>query len=198
VIVVFAVVFSSRQLTPAYVPDEFLDEGWSENLVERDSGSQFLGLESWYSITYKIDGNYPASLTVTTFKTLVMMNENELRDKTIETIEKALERGIAIDKITELTGERVLKNEHKTMYIIYDGNDTSKDPSEKIKIIGEVWNCGTSGTSIICIGVAQITDNLHNNMELNTTYWGKIVRDENGVINDFIGEDGLIYNVICH
>jgi len=198
VVVVFAVVFSGRQLMSAYVPDEFLDEGWSENLVERDSGSQFLGLESWYSITYKIDGNYPASLTVTTFKTLVMMNENELRDKTIETIEKALERGIAIDTITEFTGERVLKNEHKTMYIIYDGNDTSKDPSEKIKIIGEVWNCGASGTSIICIGVAQITDNLHNNMELNTTYWGKIVRDENGVIDDFIGEDGLIYNVICH
>lgn len=198
IVVVFAVVFGSSQLTPAYIPDNFLGEGWSENIGERDSGSQFLGLEKWCSITYMIGEKYPAYLTVTTIKTLIMMNENELRDKTIETIEKALQQGIAIDNNTKVTGERVLKNRHKTMYIIYDGNDTSKDPSEKIKIIGEIWNCGASGTSIICIGVAQITDNAHNNSEINTVYWKKIVRDENGVIDDFVGDDGLIYNVICH
>lgn len=198
IVVVFAVVFGSSQFTPAYIPDDFLGGIWVESLADRDSGSQLFGLERWCSLTYKIDGSYPAYLTVTTFKTLVMMNKNELRDKTMATIEKALQQGIAIDNSTEVTGERVLKSNHRTMYIIYDGNDTSKDPSEKIKIIGEVWNCGTSGTSIICIGVAQVTDNAHNNSEVNNTYWNKIVRDENGFIDGFVGEDGLIYNVRCH
>jgi hypothetical protein len=86
------------------------------------------------------------------------------------------------------------------MYTIYEGNDTSKDPYEKIKIIGESWSCGTSGTSIIIIGVAQISDNLNNNTEINTTHWAKIVKDEEGTfgLEEFIGEDGLIYNIICH
>ena len=105
-----------------------------------------------------------------------------------------------MDKTTEISGERMLKNEHNTMYIVFDGNDTSKNPSEKIKIIVEVWRCKTSGTSVICIGFAQITDNLHGNSELNIDHWKKIVRDGVGTFGtgDFLGEDGLIYNVFCH
>jgi len=199
IIVVFAVILSTRQLTPAYVPDDVLiNDGWAENLTSRDEGSHLLGLEKWCSLTYDVEGRYPAYLTVTTYKTLLMMDENELMDKTTETIKKALQHGIAIDNSSESTKERVLKNEHKTTYIIYSGNDTTKDPHEKIKIIGEAWNCGTSGTSIICIGLAQITDYAHNNPNENTTQWEKIVRDRNGMIDDFAGEDGLIYNVICH
>ena len=197
VIVVFAVVFGTSKLTHAYVPDDFLDGGWSENLTARTDGSQLLGLEKWYSLTYEIEGRYPAYLTVTTFKTLMMMNEKELRDKTTNTIEKALHRGIIIDN-SEITGERILaENKHKTIYIMYDGNDTTKNPAEKIKIIGEVWNCETSGTSIICIGVAQITDHAHNNSTVNTTQWAKIIRDKDG-LRGFAGMDGLIYNVVCH
>jgi len=197
-IVVYAVVFSGRELTPAYVPDDFLDDGWSENLLERDSGSSFFGLESWYSIVYKVDGLHPASFTISSYKTLFMMNEDDLCDKTTEAIVEASRHGILVDNSSELSGERFLKNGHKTMYILYDGNDTSKDPVECIKVIGEVWNCGVSGKSIICIGIAQVTDNLHNNTAVNTTSWSKIVGDENGEINGFIDEYGLIYKVICH
>lgn len=200
IVVIFAVVFSNNQFTSAYVPDGSLGDEWGEDLGKRDSSSQFFGLEKFSSLTYKIDGNYPAYLTVITIKTLVMMSENELRDKTMEVIEQAFEDGITVDEDTEVSGERVLKNEHNTMYVIYDGNDTSKSPSEKIKIIGEVWNCGTSGTSIICIGLAQITDNAHNNSGVNISYWEKIVMDKAGTFGTggFQGVDGLVYNVICH
>ena len=199
-IVIFAVVFSSNQLNTAYIHHDFLGVDWCEDIGERDSGSQLLGLEKFSSLTYRIDGKYPAYLTIMTIKTLVMMSENELRDKTTESIERALEKGIVVDKTTEISGERMLKNEHNTMYVMYDGNDTSKNPPEKIKIIGEIWSCGTSGTSVICIGVAQITDNLHDNSEVNISHWEKIVRDEVGTFGtgDFQGEDGLMYNVICH
>jgi hypothetical protein len=199
VIVIFVFIIGSSQFTPAYIPDSFLESVWIESLEDRDSGSQLLGLSKWYSLTYKVDSEYPAYLTVATFKNLLMINEDELRDKTIETIEeKTLQQGLVIDTATKIVGERVLKNNHKTMYIIYNGNDTSKDPNEHFKIIGEVWNCGQSGVSIICIGFAQITDFAHNNSVENAFYWQEILRDENGTIENFIGEDGLIYNVICH
>ena len=198
IIIVFTVVFSGRNLTSAYVPNDFLDEDWGEDLFERDSGSSFFGLESWYSITYKFDGLYPASLTVSTYKTLFMMNEDELRDKTIETIWAASEQGIMVFNSTKISGERFLRNGHNSMYIVYDGEDASKDPVEQIKVVGEVWNCGVSGTSIICIGVAQVTDNLNDNTAVNTTSWEKIISGLNGEIEGFIGDGGLIYNVVCH
>ena len=200
IVIVFAVVFSNNEFTSAYVPDDSLGYEWNEDLVKRDGGSQFFGLEKFGSLTYKIDGNYPAYLMVITIKTLVLMSENELRDKTMELIGQAFEDGITVDEDTEISGERVLKNEHNTMYVIYDGNDTSENPPEKIKIIGEIWNCRLSGTSVICIGVAQITDNSHNNSEINAIHWEKIVKDKLGTFGTggFQGTDGLLYTVICH
>ena len=197
--IVLAVIFSGRDLTPAYIPSDYLVDNWIEDLSERSSGSQLLGLEKWSSFTYELEGSIPAYVSVTTFKTLFMMNEEQLRDKTVETIQNSIEQGIIIDENTKLSGERVLKNGHSTMYIVYQGNDTSKNPVEEIKIIGEVWNCGISGTSVICIGFAQITDYAHQNPDINTS-WSKIIKDESGTFgNDsFQGDNGLIYNVLCH
>jgi hypothetical protein len=126
-----------------------------------------------------------------------MMNEKDLRDKTMSTMEKAVAQGITIDNLSEITGERTLNNKHKTTYILYNGSDTTKNPPEKIKIIGEFWNCGASGTSVICIGFAQVTDYAHGNSTVNTTKWAKIIKDKNGLAG-FIGDDGLIFNVKCH
>lgn len=200
IIIIFAVLFSTNQLVSAYIEDSILGDVWSEDINERQGNSNLLGLEKWASFTYKNNNDtYPAYVTVTSMKTLFMMNENELLSKTIETINKASEAGVIIDENSENTGNRVLANGHKTFYIIYDGNDTSKNPQEKIKIIGETWNCGISGTSVICIGFAQITDNAHNNSETNLTYWSKIIRDDVGTFGvDYQKNDGLIFNVKCH
>ena len=125
------------------------------------------------------------------------MSENELIDQTLETIQKAAEQGVILDEDAKITGERTLNDGHKITYTIYDGNDTSMDPYERVKIIGESWNCGTSGTSVICIGFAQITDNLHDNSESNLTHWEKIVGSNAGFLG-FFSDNGLIYNVKCH
>jgi len=195
--VVIAVVFSSREIKAAYVPDGFLNNGWSENLNERESSSGLFGLEKWCSLTYRIGGAYPANFTVATFKPLIMMDENDLIAKAQETIQDASQQGIVVDNNTETSGWRILNNGHKTSYITYDGNDTSKTPYEEVMVIAEIWNCGNSGTSIICIGVAQITDYAHNVTSVNTSSWEKIVSDRGGVLG-FVGADGLIYNVVCH
>lgn len=193
---VLLVAFSGCvNISCSYIPDLVITDGWHENLALRNTGSQFLGLEKWCGSVYEINGKYPASLTVTTIKTLILTDEEELQKKTIETIEETFQDSIQLNESTKLTGERTLLKKHKTMYMIYDGIDINRN--EKIKIIGEVWNCGTSGTSIICIGIAYITNNGSPPIE-NTDNWQKIVMDPSGTIGNFTGEEGLIYNVHCH
>ena len=199
IIVFIAVVFSNVSFKPAYIGDEFLVGGWLESPVKRERGEGLLGLEKWSSYTYEIDDVYPASVTVTTIKTIIMMNEDELREKTLEAINNAEEQGILIEN-DSVVSWRVLKNGHKTTYMLYNGTNTSFDPPEKIKVIGEVWNCGISGTSIIVIGIAQITDYANGKTEVDTSNWEKIVSDKEGTfgISGYKNTDGLIYNIICH
>lgn len=198
VVIIFAVLFSTNQLFPTMIQDKILNP-WREDVNELQTSSNLFGLEKWSSRTYRnYNSTYPAYLTVTTMKTLFMINENDLLSKTEETIRKAASEGIVIDENSKVTGVRALANGHQTHYIIYDGNDTSKNPNESIKIIGEAWNCGVSGTSIICIGYAQITDNA-NNGSMDLSFWSKIVSDEVGTLGaDYINKDGLIFNVVCH
>jgi len=83
------------------------------------------------------------------------------------------------------------------MYVTYNASNIVNNISEKTMIIGESWNCGVSGTSVICIGVARVT----NNSKTNTSFWQEIVRDKQGSFGTeegFIGSNGLIYNVECH
>ena len=188
-VIIMTIFFSTNKLTKAFIEDNILDDSWYEDIDERREESQLWGLENWASFTYKNNDNlYPAYVTITSIKLIFMMNENDLLDRTEDTIKKTVEQGIYIDVETRITGEREIYEGHKTTFIIYDGNNTFKEPYERIKIIGETWNCGNSGTSIICIGVAQISDNADNNFEFNTTYWEKIISNQ----------DGLIFNVKCH
>jgi len=200
-VIFLVVIFYSSQLTPAIIPYKFLsDDNWSEDIEEFEKDEQLLS--SWYSFTYKnFNDNYPASVTVTSRKTLFMMSESELMDETINAIKDASEQGIIVDEATKISGKRViLDGEHETRYVVFNGTDNSSGVFEDIKVIGETWNCGVSGASIICIGVAQITDNLHDNPEIVTTHWAKIVRDKEGNfgIGEYIGTDGLLFNVKCH
>ena len=133
-----------------------------------------------------------------------MLSESDLLDKTIETIEQAMqEDDIVLSDSYEVSGYRVLVNEHKSLYTIYNGTFTKNNVTEKVMVIGENWNCGISGTSVICIGFAQISNNSDGKPE-NLSYWATLVKDEMGTFYgnygslDFIGVDGLIYNVGCH
>lgn len=199
-VVILTIFLSSNVLFSAKIDDDVLGFSWIEDIKERDGGEGFLGLEKWASFTYKNnDIYYPAYVTVSSFKTVFMMNEEELRNKMEETIKKSYEQGVSVDLQSKITGERVLDNGHKTLYIIYDGNYSYNGLNEKIKIIGETWNCGISGTSIICIGYAQITNNSHNELDMVLNYWIKILKDKNGTFGlDYKGNDGLIFNVKCH
>lgn len=199
---ILTIIFTTGDFTKAYAKDSTLVGGWTENPTERETTEKYLGLVQTNTYTYEIDQtktNYPASLTVTTIKTPVMMTEKELREETINTIsKKAEEKSIHLDKENKTIGERILKNNHQTKYVIFNGTNTSKNSSAKVKIIGEVWNCGKSGTSIVCIGTAQIT--MDDNISMtDTTQWEKIIGGVGkGKIKNITQPNALIYNIICH
>jgi hypothetical protein len=171
---------------------------WSEDIEDRVDSDNLLGLEKYSGFTYRNNNNsYPAYLTVTSIKTIFLMSEEDLLERTRQAINSAKKDGINLDENSFVEGKRDIGSGHRSMYVIYNGSYASKVPNEKIKIIGETWNCVNSGISIICIGVAQITGNLHDDFEQDLTHWQKIVGDPISLLG-YHSDSGLIYNVRCH
>lgn len=199
-IIIFTIIISTPAIVPAYIEDKYIKiNGWKEEILERRESTGLFGLEKSKSYTYSNNNEtYPAFITVTTFKTLFTMSEEELLEKTEQTILDSSSQGIQLDMDSKEVGERANRDFHNTRFLVYSGNDTSKIPVEKILIIGETWNCPDSGTSIICIGLAQITDNLHNNFNDTTDFFSKIVGDSGGTIQNYYDENGLLYYTKCH
>jgi hypothetical protein len=208
VLILLTALFCTNTLFKAYIDDHFLVNGWLES-GDRSYNEQFFGLEKQSTFKYIVGGNsyekYTAFLTVTSIKTIFMINEQELLDKTIETIFNAAgARNITITNSSQFTSSRFLKNGHNTFFIVLNGTQKKDGFVEKVKIIGETWNCAYSGTSIICIGVAQTTDIKNGNYSENFFHWAKITGDEKGTFNEiynynkYIDSNALIFNVKCH
>ena len=185
-------------LTHAYIPDSLLTEGWHENVSCRETDAQSFGLEKWASMRYEYNDTYDAWLIITTMKTLTRMDDQQLQEKTLDTIHTALPEGMVLNESNNITGARVLKNRHKTRYMIYEGGERNDTGEQKVKIIGEMWHCKSSGTAVICVGMAFITDQLTNATGENMAHWATMVMDESGTIGGWTGENGRIYSVVDH
>jgi len=208
VLILLTTLFSTNTLFKAYIEDRFLVNGWLDS-GDRGYSEQLFGLEKQSTFKYIVSSssneNYTAFLTVTSIKTVFMINEQDLLDKTIETIFNAAgARNIIINNSSKLTSSRFLKNGHNTFFVVFNATQTIDDFVENVKIIGETWNCAYSGVSIICIGVVQTTDVKNGNNSENFIHWVKITGDEKGTFkeiysyNDYVDSDGLIFNVKCH
>ncbi len=207
-LIFIAVLFSSNDIKESIIPDNILGENWYEDYNERYTESRIFGLEKQISFTYKVDDKiFPSFLTVNTYKTIFMINEKDLFEKTVDTIFTAMnEKNITLEKNSKIEGQRVLKNGHKTRYILYNGTKILDNGEENIKIIGETWNCGESGTSVIVIGFSQTTNNSQNKSDDYLVHWAKMIRDQANTFDkyfkdddySFLGEDGLIFNIKCH
>ena len=208
IVIVFAVILSSNTLVQAYIDDSYLDDLWFEDVNERFYEERSFGLEKQASFTYYLNeeacNGFPAFLTVTTFKTLFMISEDDLFENLIETIhDYASVDKVILNESSKLFGDRTIKNgNHPTRYCFFEGSINISGLSERVFYFGEIWNCGVSGSSIVCIGFAQVT----NNSIENFSHLGKMVRDNYGTFKNefnfpdylFEGNDGLIYNIKCH
>ena len=120
VLLLLTILFSTSNLYKAYIDDRFLVDGWFES-GERIYKEQLLGLEKQSTFKYKFDSiteeKYTAFLTVTSIKTIFMINEQELLDKTIKTIFNAVSTiNITIINSSQFTGSRFLKNGHNSFF----------------------------------------------------------------------------------
>ncbi|MEM0467515.1 MAG: hypothetical protein QXX20_08015 [Candidatus Thermoplasmatota archaeon] len=181
------------QRVRSYIPNQFLVDGWYENTGLQNTGLQLFGFEQWVSVTYEVHGRFPALLTITTVKTLLLANEEQLFIKTKQNLEQTFTCAIRILNQTE--GQRFNAQAHHTYFVVYTGIHLKTN--ESVRIIGEVWNCGVTGSSIICVGIAHLT-NANYPQQQNLDQWQMLVADPQGTIDGFNGSTGLIYNVCCH
>lgn len=185
VLVIFAVSVSGcLSLREAYVPDYILKNGWRENTEKEERGTGLFGFEKWSIKVY--EKSDVAWLTITTLKTLFLYEKKKLLDMVVKGIERECkDKEIQLEEVGG--GSRELMNGHKSKFVLFNGTDGEN----RYKIIGEVWACAQSGTSIMCIGMAKVSE-----IE-GLVAWKELVRDPNGSIEGLKGE-GLIYCVKCH
>lgn len=199
---------------PARVPDELLGgrdgNGWALDAGEseqRPQGSGF-GLVATQTLLYEDPGDpgYPASLSLTTIRTLLAPSTNELRERVRERVrERAQELGIRLDA-EERQGSRVVATGDPSLWFLFRG--TVEEAGElftqdaTVRILGEVWNCRASGNSVAAVGLAQIDSvTLVNGVpvrrQVDETNWRELVQDPAGSIEGVAGIKGLLYNVAC-
>jgi hypothetical protein len=180
------------ELKTSYIPPDMLPNGWFEVSSLHNTGIEFLGFEKWSSVTYEVQGKINGLLTINTINTLVLTDEKDLLiyvNKTVNSIFK--DRGTLIEV---WRGNRDLSTKHTSQYIIYQSENNSLN--QLFRIIGEVWNCGVSGASIICIGFVYREDGSNQLLD-ESSAWAALIGDPIGTIDGHLNK-GLIYNIKCH
>ena len=181
------------ELKTAYIPPDTLPNGWIEATSLYNTGIEFLGLEKWSSVTYELNGDIDASLTVTTINTLVLTDETDLISYVNSTVHFIFQGRTTLKELWR--GTRDLSTGHTSKYVIYQGINSSTNKS--VRLIGEVWNCGVAGISIICLGFVFNDENSTTLLE-DSSAWAVLVGDLRGTIDGHISDVGLIFKVQCH
>lgn len=201
-------------VTPAHVPDSVLRQhaGWEtdpDHSQSEPTGGRF-SVSRQQALAYQDEGEsgdgYAASLSVITLRTVVTVDEESLLDQVQALVKDAAEsRGIRVDG--EATkGERDLANGASSRFFVYNGTVTQESGlftrDAKTKILGEVFRCRAERTSVVVVGLAQVTDSrsiggvpFPSNQDPAT--WHEIVRDPTGTIEGVRGRGGLAYSVAC-
>ncbi len=180
------------ELKTAYIEPTKLPTGWIEVTALKNTVIETFGLEKWSSVTYEYQDTLQGIITISTINTLVLTDENDLLDYVNSTVFSIFKPQGQIVEIKQ--GSRSLLTKHTSQYLIYKLENKSRNSTGRL--IGEVWNCGVAGTSIMCMGFI-IDENTTNQTIENSSVWSQIVGDPIGSIDDAV-YDGLIYQIKCH
>lgn len=212
VLVAFLAAPGCLDLTPARVPDRFLEgaggNGWAKNFSasQREPVSQGSFLKT-QMLVYEDHASppYVGTLSVITLRTLLRPSEEKLRPMISDRInEQAESKGIRMQSGGE-EGTRRDANGAEAFWFVHNG--TVERPgffaqSAQVKVYGEIFQCPTQKTDVITVGLAQTTDVrsiggvvIPSDPDYST--WREIVADPNAEIEGYRGIDGLAYNVQC-
>jgi hypothetical protein len=201
---------------PARVPDSLLGNGsgWAADAGHSDAQpqSQSLGLVQRQTLAYTDDGKhgnggYPANLALTTLKLFPTPSRDQLRDIVQQQVkEQSQAQGIQLGN-QALQGSRTLADGHTTLFFVFTGTVTGQgslftSSNATAKILGEVWNCGEAGTSVVAVGLAQVGSasslgGIPLQNQENPQNWRELAADPHGSIDNQQGGDGLVDNAVC-
>ncbi len=203
------------EVTVAHVPAEYLGgkdgNGWSAVPDAAESASGMLGTTKVEVRVYEDPGDrggYPATMSVATLKNLLSPSEESLLEEIRSRVQARAERnGIVLEGDAE-RGVRTLADGHETRYFLWKGKVTSsgslfRTEDAAVRILGEVWDCRESGTSVAVVGLAQTTSarrvgGVPVTSNTNTANWREIVQDAAGTIEGATGDRGLAAHVRCN
>lgn len=203
----------------ARVPDSLLQgdggNGWAPDGARSQAvpTTEMLGLVQRQTLSYRDDprdggnGGYSASLVLTTMKLFPSPSEAQLRDILREQVEiNAEQQGIRLEGAPS-EGARSLQDGHRTLFFIFTGKVTGQGElftttDATAKIVGEVWNCPASGTSVAAVGLAQVSSvrslgGVPIATDVDARNWRELAADPQGSMDGQRGADGLLYNVRC-
>jgi hypothetical protein len=210
---------TSEGFHAARVPEAFLHDqannGWRLDQDRSDAAPRSEGpggLAQRQALVYVDDGTnsprrYPASLVLTTVRTTPTPSEGQLRDLLRQQVEqRSAEQGIRLGNQT-LEGSRTLADGHGTLYFAFTGTVSGEGPlfttrDATAKIVGEVWNCPGAGSSVLAVGLAQVSASrgvggIALPPEPDATNWRELVADPRGSIEGHRGNDGLLHQTRC-
>ncbi|MHB8605599.1 MAG: hypothetical protein ACYDCK_10135 [Thermoplasmatota archaeon] len=204
-------------LVAAHVPNRLL-EGAGGNGWERDdahsqtepTGGSF-SLERTQTLRYQDAASggagYPGVLYVVTLRAVFTPSPSAVTAKLRDAVsEFASSNNIHLDD-SGYSGARHVATGAASSFFVYNGSVSSSGSlfttqNAKVKILGEVFPCEATRTSVVAVGLAQITDvrsiggvPVGTNTDLTT--WSEIAGDPDGSIENLRDVNGLVYNVVC-
>jgi hypothetical protein len=116
-------------------------------------------------------------------------------------------RGVRIDQKQSSAGQRTLAGGVATTFFTEEGTSTQGGlftVNTKVRIVGEVGFDGSSSTSIVTVGIAQVESSRGCPLGINcgTTHdevsWIEMVGDPKGSVGGATAQTGLIDHLVTH
>lgn len=198
-------------LTPSVVPAEALDEG-TNNGWERDPANSTEVSGGWtqkqaskaYLDQAEDDRGHPGRMTVTSVRTFLDPDREELRDRVREQLrENAQRNGLELDEQMR-EGQRRLANDALSYYVTFNGTARAEGSvfasNAEVRLLGEVFRC-TGGATVIVTASAQVSEaqsvgGVPTGEDRDARTWAEIVRDPTGTIDGYRGQ-GLVHQIEC-
>ena len=200
-------------LEPARVPEAALaGAGWRADAAHSDAApsSTAFGTTSVQKLAYRDDAadgrGYPGHLLVYTFRSLVTPSEEKLRDEVQEQVRAAVQaQGVRLDAEASRS-TRAVASGATSFYFVYNGTVTQESGvftrDARVKVLGEVFPCRAERTSVVAVGLAQVTSTRSLGgvafpANSDPATWRELVADPAGTIEGHRGGNGLVHAIAC-
>ncbi len=147
---------------------------------------------------------FPGVVQIFSLREVSRSGVDDLLRFTRDAVEQAAEaKGINLDPVENDSGERQIKNSAKTLWFTRAGTVETSDlfaSGEDVRIVGEAWYDGRSRTSVVAVGMAQVSGQgpIPFQTVRDEATWTRIVGDPAGTISGATSSQGFIYNTVSH